>query len=1726
MGNTICQRLLSNNLESLSLKWKQIYNEVNITDLISSTEISKTITEIQKDHLNKTIKSNILHNITERNKAYEKSSLERSLHGIKGLINSSTLQKHKHLNSSKFLKTTTRSFIASHVNDFRLQISYLIHTWAAFINKKMGEKEQEVDLEKHPVSLIIGHFNEEISNAYKDELLLMSVKMFSKEAKDARKSKDAEKFMEYVELFSKLTAKLEDEAEKFEQIFTNDMAKGELYEEFLSIAMEFVNYLDKETFEVEKEAYHKLVKVVVRSVRIFESFNYFLTVLRVLFSNKNIGERVDVSNFTDQFVKDIDSNLGYFKASKEPLQKAKINFKQNYVRDYHKSKRAGNIFNCTKDYYILSSYDRSRVLIPRKNMLSEANPVKEFEYTGVKYFYFFKGQLHGYDPDNYYVGEIDWKDFRCKRTGVRMDRYSNIRGIHESKSETLEFMKSKWRFYYLNYFHFQKKSKDKGIALKIYNNESFDDAIEEEDEEKKKKLEDLKSKYIMTFLYYQKRTDSEYMKVTKETLIKDKDGKPYKGIVERNEENDSYKFSLFGEYIFVRNKSKVTIIHIESATVIAEQDFENFDGHDNIDQKLLRFNKETEEMEIYEFENSFSYNRALEVLLSKVKPDENTALEIKARNCLGMREGDDDLDADSVEISESEEEETQEEPENDKKMNKENYEILLLKILDVSLRNLTLRDKVKIEETINKANPKELQNLFYDVSGIDQKEEVYKQIYKFLKKFRNLESNLESSLLLFIMKSLEAHLEILNHLQKDPQCGIICSQVLLKKILKLLENYSVDEKFFSDITLNGFKTTKAKIIDLIIYSLRQQRQSSVHKRVEYIKSELKKMVQDDEKIHTQENFFKKLMEIKTIHKDSQEEYLNLIRELFEIFVKFSTEKIIPEEMKILNEVCQNEVDLTKHRLKNPNLQKNLNAFLNTVTSLSFYSNLNDILYEFLKKYFEITKNFEEICSAVEKKFESSQTNDQNRRIVSGFDNYFTSSITGNVFGFLVSFKEYSTLGPFSSKKDEKLEENERNIRANLIESYMSLIKIVKGYHEIANLNPELEEKNEDIEVKFTHNETFLKTIVAKEKAYDLVLLEGSKLPESAFIHVFTNHTHVGKERDVRRNLELIRTWCNENSHEQILNIENKEIYIVAEILDKSQEENLEPIKIQVKEQKKDWKSKLNFVNLAKICLSNISQNFFKEIKDIKNETENENEANNILSKMSQVNRDKLDKVLGSDIFESGIDQENFKNFDFEVDFNNPETELKTSRAFKKHLQSKLGMSKEDLEKLDKHCETLQAKIVSRSIFSKLGGEIGFICSQTLFLTVLKHQSTLDMFVDDMDDEINLETYTESWLQCSQIRTVSRNFHTLRELVDLFRKISFLFSLEPSDTFSSLNNIPTLQKGVSSFQMSGSGANSRKSSLDSKKDGTDWTKVKKFLTSMREKKQEESPEKEKDLVSLIIKLVKIPIEVDSIIKILEDRLHKFNLYSKALQFMNTLYKGNKKSVLQAQILNTFESTFRNDSTLSDLTQLSLNYNGLPNDLIKEQILLIKTLVISTVDIICKEKIDDEQTILLALQNLKWVYKGRESECVLAIDPQRIWKSIMTHVEENYPSEDQNKNQAIETLIESTLELMEILMGYCVRKIQQQTLNQHEEEAPSLGLRRHVSFIDENSITTILNKNLKVLIREVGKAVEELDKFSSMSLQDYKKYQEIRRFKKFGRNSASNYYNTFVSFFLIF
>lgn len=142
--------------------------------------------------------------------------------------------------------------------------------------------------------------------------------------------------------------------------------------------------------------------------------------------------------------------------------------------------------------------------------------------------------------------------------------------------------------------------------------------------------------------------------------------------------------------------------------------------------------------------------------------------------------------------------------------------------------------------------------------------------------------------------------------------------------------------------------------------------------------------------------------------------------------------------------------------------------------------------------------------------------------------------------------------------------------------------------------------------------------------------------------------------------------------------------------------------------------------------------------------------------IDEEHRDKLDRILGSGIFENGAQRENFDVIDLKVELSNL-TDEELAIQYEGHILQLLGITDPLVkEMLENYVEALQKDIRAKSPFARLGGEVGKAVHLSMFFVVLKQKGALKYFLEDIMDENTVQSYSKTWLECVKIRTISRN----------------------------------------------------------------------------------------------------------------------------------------------------------------------------------------------------------------------------------------------------------------------------------------------------------------------------------------------------------------------------------
>jgi hypothetical protein len=173
--------------------------------------------------------------------------------------------------------------------------------------------------------------------------------------------------------------------------------------------------------------------------------------------------------------------------------------------------------------------------------------------------------------------------------------------------------------------------------------------------------------------------------------------------------------------------------------------------------------------------------------------------------------------------------------------------------------------------------------------------------------------------------------------------------------------------------------------------------------------------------------------------------------------------------------------------------------------------------------------------------------------------------------------------------------------------------------------------------------------------------------------------------------------------------------------------------------------------------------------------------------LKKSDRENLDSIFGSDIFEHGLSREKtsqeFSQKVAELQKSEGSTESEMVKTLRDLILKETGLI-DQLDNFEKFCVTLQEKIQSKVPHYNLGQDQGLWCVQSLFIVLLKHNGNLDDLILDLKDDSVQATklQVKIWKKCTGLRKFIRGLENKEQYGNLFLKMSYLLSLTPSDNF--------------------------------------------------------------------------------------------------------------------------------------------------------------------------------------------------------------------------------------------------------------------------------------------------------------------------------------------------------
>ena len=497
--------------------------------------------------------------------------------------------------------------------------------------------------------------------------------------------------------------------------------------------------------------------------------------------------------------------------------------------------------------------------------------------------------------------------------------------------------------------------------------------------------------------------------------------------------------------------------------------------------------------------------------------------------------------------------------------------------------------------------------------------------------------------------------------------------------------------------------------------------------------------------------------------------------------------------------------------------------------------------------------------------------------------------------------------------------------------------------------------------------------------------------------------------------------------------------------------------------------------LIKMCYHFVTHQLLTELRKL-------DEAKGVMQELPENVAISLESILGSPLFENGVQQAKFSKIDTPNIVVDPEPENEMSEKGTKdrhkedlcikgyhHILETLSLKHTEVEGLETLCKQLQTDAATKGMHATLLGELGLILVKSVFVTLLAHSGKLLSIQHTLNSQKPVAVDNELkklWKECSKIRSIVRAYETDRQFVDIYRKLLLVISIEPSESWNEKYR-----------EVDASQPSQEKESIN---EGV--FKMKMYLEELR--RNNPGPSNTcNDLGEVLLRLLGLQITVEQIFEILNQRQKHFDLYGVALEMVLNRVRENPTNLHDALLM--FNQIFRKST--SEMGNLTPDYAGLSRSSIGNRISQMRELFQGILGYMLQPPAGEEwdNEILLAVESFKWIWRGKEVDCIRVVDVAKIWKICSQRV----------KDQA--RFRSSLIDLCFVLLKFCIRKADD--LKQEEDEEPVLTLTRSVSVVDENSMSSILNHNFTFLMQVMSENIKELDKTSQvMSSADYSEF----------------------------
>lgn len=1069
----------------------------------------------------------------------------------------------------------------------------------------------------------------------------------------------------------------------------------------------------------------------------------------------------------------------------------------------------------------------------------------------------------------------------------------------------------------------------------------------------------------------------------------------------------------------------------------------------------------------------------------------------------------------------------------------------------------------------------------YQQGSLDISKEVFQILLHFLKKIEKSEKNNLTIIDKFIIFNLWQHLRILSLIQ-GPHCSMfILDEKFIKKIEKKVEKIKAsfqEKKVNSESSILYGKTIPSKILETI----QNLRRIVIPENL--ISHEIKKMLSNDTLIKPKDN--EKFMRMcnptnfeNYISKGTKIDNHPLrVKEALQFNISQST-FIINLEVKILKKFAIgigsvfNTQEIIYTDFKQSNLQKNLKMFFPHFMGQHINTQNKDQVVALMQRSLQSTI---EVVQVLQESFASLPvlTTDQEsilkKRLID-FDKYlFRRTYLGVVISTCFAMEAYTedyhtnNFGEFPGTLKK------------LSELLVQTVNCIGKHAHFSGIEPTKTTIRKILPLLTEFKRSDSPFDIPSDKSFSFRLEdESKKLGRFWSVSLFRLHPgSLAKVAGIKyRGIEFIKEWTPENSEDIVRNVPGGTFLAQSHNhcgeIDKNNN-----LKMVIESKQEQWRSTLDIVNLAKLSLvyigRAITSKSARKVKggsgsSVNKQSDSKKETNTNTSSEGEVFdvefRHKVDNVLAGLLFENGIiikrgnkhgevgevekedmlekGEEDSSSDDLGPRIVKKIEELgqslssdldKLSQTLYQLVATEiLTISPEIQQGLERITPQMVTSIRPQNMFASYGGQLAEYCTKSVFLTYLYHyqvlQSELSLLSknDSSKDEQFVKDHSSLWLQATEFRKLSKQFSS-SELTLFYQRLVILLLLKPSETWliadrlpMNTNNTPkALKKQESSLSLSTELALTNQSSSQGVQDYISQLSSLQKGTPLESQSQMgtgsliSSPSGPSSMLEQADAFLKLDgISASKIWAYMKYKGRQFEKSNSKLGNLNRILKNSEQSILSREISNCFELFFR-PKNFNRLTHLTEDYSGLARDQTFQQLQKISEVLKKFVEVVCSEY-NSTQVKKDALNSLKWLFRGREHPCVMAIDVDRIWKS----------SKVQKLDQDDEYL-HSLLELVEVLMNFCVRKIKEiealkqsefavgvsssshypKNNNNNSLDTDVLQLRKSNSTIDESSMTNIFTKNFGILFQELLEGVGQLKSFEGLCPSKYQALVSLR------------------------